>query len=494
MNKSIIKLVTMLLAAVMMLSFISCSVEEDEKEEIVGLSTPVPIPDELIGSIVFSSYRCDDGEYACFDFMQTFVMQYPSVDVELDLADSAEEYFSTLEERIENGTIGDVFTIDSSMLGKYAEKNYIVDLSNHSQGVIDFTSANYDKLYPSKIFYPAALANSLYDGRMFMCPVEYNNTVMFLNLDMLSSIGLDPVVPKDDWTWQEVEQIALKLVEAGYDKPIAMDYSDYSVWGAFARSKNAALYDNVDFADKNLALKLTNPDVLSGIEYLANNFIKAGLVADKTPAEIKAEELSDYGMIICNHSDLVRWEKGLNNRGAAQNSLDWELAHFPRFYDEKTETSVASIGVQTIGLAVFNRDQFNLDNGVYEAIDDDELLAEEKENVENTIVNSIRFALYAMVEEAAVAITGADGYRVPALISANAKKYWRNYPVDGKNTSVFSLYSDFDYPAEVTSFLLLAPSAEINNAMGDAIKKYAESNDISFDVYMQIIQDAVNSH
>ena len=494
MNKNIIKLVTMLLAAVMMISLISCSVEEDDNEEIVGLSTPVPIPDELIGSIVFSSYRCDDGEYACFDYMQTFVMQYPSVDVELDLADSAEEYFSTLEERIENGTIGDVFTIDSSMLAKYAEKNYIVDLSNHSEGVIDFTSDDYNKLYPSKIFYPAALANSLYDGRMYMCPVEYNNTIMFLNLDMLSSVGIDPLVPNDDWTWQEVEQIALKLIEAGYEKPIAMDYSDYSVWGAFARSKDAALYEEINFADKDLALKLTNPDVLSGIEYLANNFIKAGLVADKTPAEIKAEDLSKYGLIICDHSDLVRWEKGLVSNTEGEKSLDWELAHFPRFYDEKTDSSVASIGVQTIGLAVFNREQFNLDNGVYDAIEDDELLAEEKENVENSIVNSIRFALYAMVEEAAVAITGEDGYRVPALMSANAMKYWRNYPVDGKNTSVFSLYSAYDYPAEITSFLLLAPAAEINDAMGEAIKKYAASNDVSFDAYMQIIQDAVNAH
>lgn len=492
MNKNIIKILTMLLAAIMVLSLISCSGKDDDEDELIGLSTPVPIPEELIGSVVFSSYRCDDGEIASFNYMQSFVMQYPSVDIELDLADSAEEYFSTLEERIENGTIGDVFTIDSAMLAKYAEKDYIIDLSEHSEGVIDYTSDEYTKLYPSKLFYPAALANSMYDGRLFMCPVEYNNTVMLLNIDLLNEIGINPVVPKDDWTWQEVEEIAKALVEAGHKSPIVMDYADYSVWGAFARSKSAALYNEVDFAENDIALKLTNPAVLSGIEYLANNFIKTGFVADKTPAELSAADLANYAMVICNHSDIVRWANSL--AGSNSDGFDWELAHFPRFYDEKTETSVATIGVQTIGLAAFNREHYNVVNGVYDAITDEVLLAEEKENVENTIKNSITFALYAMVEEAAVAITGEDGYRVPALITANAKKYWRNFPVDGKNTSVFSLYSAFDYPAEITSFLPLAPSAEINDAIGEAIRLYAESDDISFDIYMQEIQDAVNTH
>lgn len=100
-----------------------------------------------------------------------------------------------------------------------------------------------------------------------------------------------------------------------------------------------------------------------------------------------------------------------------------------------------------------------------------------------------------MVKEAAVAITGPDGYRVPALMSANAMKYWRKYPVDGKNTSVFSLYNENDFAGELSSFLTLAPANEIEKAIGTAIQKYSNDSDSkTFDKYMQEIQDAVNTH
>ena len=72
MNKNIIKILTMLLAAIMVLSLISCSGKDDDEDELIGLSTPVPIPEELIGSVIFSSYRCDDGEIASFNYMQSF--------------------------------------------------------------------------------------------------------------------------------------------------------------------------------------------------------------------------------------------------------------------------------------------------------------------------------------------------------------------------------------------------------------------------------------
>ena len=496
MDKNIIRLFTMLLVAVMMLSLISCSgLTDDDQNKIAGFSTPVPVPDELIGTIVFSSYRTEDGETAHFEYMQAFVMQYPSVDVELDLADSYDEYFATLDERIQNGTIGDIFTIDASMIAKYAEQGLLVDLSEHSEGVIDYTSSEYEKLYPSKLFYQAAYENSLYKGRMYMCPVEYNNTVAFLNVDLLSEIGVDPVVPDDDWTWQDVEEIAAKLTEAGYSTPIVMDYSDYSVWGAFARSKGATLYNQIDFVNLDIEMTLTNPDVLSGIEYMANNFIKKGYVADKLPSEITVSDLSNYAIVICDHSDIVRWGQGLIENESAENGFEWELAHFPGFYDAENDVVNRTIGVQTIGLAVFNRDEYNNINGVYDNITEEELLEEEKENVANVTVNSIKFALYAMVKEAAVALTGDDGYRGPALMSANLMKYWRKYPVDGKNTSVFSLYSKCDFSAEITSFLTLAPSNEIENAFGAAVREYVNAPDgESFDKYMQEIQDAVNTH
>lgn len=103
---------------------------------------------------------------------------------------SYDEYLATLDERIESGEIGDVVLISSEQLPEYVEKGWILDLSSDAEGIIDYTSASFDRLYPSEEYMEAAYNASLYEGRMYMCPVEYLNQVVILNLDLLEAAGL----------------------------------------------------------------------------------------------------------------------------------------------------------------------------------------------------------------------------------------------------------------------------------------------------------------
>lgn len=497
------------LVVVMAVAFIGCSGTEDDEDDDESTGKVNPIPEDLAGNITISSYNAkytaedpygedenNDNDNDLFMFTQAFALQYPSVDVQLDATLGYNEYFDTLDERIENGDIGDVILISSDKLPEYVEKGWIVDISNEANGITDFTDDDFGKLYPSKVYLQAAYDASMYDGRLYMCPVEYLNQVVILNLDLLKAAGIENPVPVDSWTWDDLLSYAKALSESGVETPVLMNYNDYSIWGSFAQGFGGSVYNEVSFADKTIELNLTDPNVIEGLRYFADNFLRTGYVDDKETTEVRGEDLSKYGIIIADHSDIVRWESFLavdteDNPDAV--AFDWEFAHFPGF-EMEDGTVYKNIGVKTLGFAVINRevvkDPEYSDN--YDKTDEE--LKEEEEAIANTIKLSKSLALYAMVRDAAVAYAGDSGYKVPAVISANTMKFWREYPLSGKNTSVFSLYSASDYPAVLTSFMSWNASVEINDALSSVFEEYTENVEMThIDELLQAIQDSANA-
>ena len=309
----------LVLALALVLSFAGCSSSSESTEELQKGNSANPIPPELIGSITISSYNAEftsidpygkdeniENDNDVFLFTQSYALQYPSVDVQVDAVLNYNDYFETLDSRIESGDIGDVALISSSKLPEYVEKGWLVDLTSDANGVIDYTDSEFGKLYPENIYLKAAYDASCYEGKLYMCPVEYNNQVVILNLDMLRDAKIENPVPADDWTWTQLLEYATKLHENGCETPVLMNYNDYSIWGAFAMGFGETLYKDVDFAGKKTELNITDPDVIEGFRYFADNFLRTGYVdASNTTQTVKGEDLSKYGIIICNHSDVV---------------------------------------------------------------------------------------------------------------------------------------------------------------------------------------------
>lgn len=483
-----------ILAAAMILSFAGCG-SNDDKDNNVSTSTSKPVPEDLAGNITISGYKNFDNDNDLFMFVQAFTMQYPSVDVKVDSDYSFDEYFRTLDDRIMKGQTGDVILISSDKLPEYVEKGWIVDLSADANGIIDYTSNSSKKLYPSDVYMKAAYDSSLYNGRMYMCPVEYLNQVVILNLDLLEKAGIENPVPHDQWTWADLAEYAAKLAESGVKTPLLMNYNDYAVWGSFARGFGGSLYNDVSFAGKTSELNFTDPDVIEGLKYFADTFLKTGYTSDKKTSEVKAEDLSKYGIIIADHSDVVRWSSVLKEN-ASDGGLNWEFAHFPGFKADEDSAAYNNIGVKTLGFAVINHEVVDALNGSNVDIDlSEEEKAEQQEALKNTVKNAKTLALYAMVKDAAVSYCGELGYKVPALKSANTMKFWREFPVSGKNTSVFSLYSAYDFPAVLTSFMSWNAAKEVTDNIIDIFDMYAKNpNIIYIDDLVQNIQDAANAN
>ena len=508
-NKLRIALICML-AVVIAVSFIGCSGSKDKDKDDSSSGKANPVPEDLAGSIIISSYNAkytaedpygedenNDNDNDLFMFTQSFALQYPSVDVQLDATLGYEDYFNTLDSRIESGDIGDVVLISSDKLPEYVEKGWIVDISNEANGVTDFTDSNFGKLYPSKVYMQAAYDASMYDGRLYMCPVEYLNQVVILNLDLLKAAGIENPVPSDSWTWDDLLSYAGALRESGVETPILMNYNDYSIWGAFAQSFGGSIYNDVSFADKTVELNLTDPNVIEGLKYFADNFLRTGYVDNKQTKDVRGEDLSKYGIIVADHSDVVKWQNYLavdTEDDPDAVVFDWEFAHFPGFASEDGKV-YKNIGVKTLGFAVINREVVKSSDYATDFDKSDEELEEEAKEIANTIKLSKSLALYAMVKEAAVAYAGDVGYKVPAVVSANSMKFWREYPLSGKNTSVFSLYSENDYPAVLTSFMSWNASLEVKDEIADVFDAYTQDSTMThIDELLQTIQDAANAN
>ena len=478
MKKHFIRNLCLLLAAALLIScFAACKDDKkkDKEDDPDIFVTPKPSPEELGGIVTLSTYRTAPNDTSAFMFIQEYVLQYPGVEVYNDNEYTYDEYFATLDERVENGTIGDVFLVDSDRLAKYVEKGYVVNLSPYCKNLVEFTSGKYKKLYPDTDFFRAAYEDALYENRLYMIPTEYENKAVLINLDLFEQNGLS--VPSDKWTWDDVLEYAQTLKEAGVANPIVMDYTDFSVWGAFALGGGGELFKFADEKTGETRLNLTDPKVSSGLKMLAEDFIAGGLISDKVPAELTGEELRQSAIVIISHSDLRHWEDELQDE-----SFAWEFAHFPRFSsDDEKDPYNHNIGVKTLGFAIRVRDY------------DPEEYSENDILMEDQI--RVQLALYALVPEAAVALAGTTGYRVPALISANEKRFWREYPLSGKNTSVFSLYNTADFSATLEAHMISTAASELKDSVGEAIKQFAADPDAaSLDDLLQKIQDNVSAN
>lgn len=420
----------------------SCGTESVGEETVKA--TAKPTPESLIAQIRLSGYTYFDKATNLDNFYLNFNKKYPGVEVTVYRDDvGTETYFEAIDAIIESGNLevlGDVVLLDTARMTKLAQAGKLINLSNYVGDVLDFDT--YSKINPNTALLPAAYDACLYDGQLYMSAIEYNHKFVFLNVSMLEENGYS--FPKDDWTWDTLSEIAVELKSKGIDTPIAMDYSDYDVWGAFARSNGADIYDNVG-TDKSIKdLSLTNPDVVSGLEYLADLVDPAkGLVDCIDASGIDAKDISKYAFIVADHEDITNWKETICDENC---DFSWDYIHFPRWNHEDADgiiTYSQSIGANVYGFAVIDHGDSDTYNAAFYRA-------------------CAYLALQANVASAAEAYC-LDGEAVPANRVANSKKFWREYPMEGKNSSVFSNFAETaDFCATLSCFMPIYSEDEID--------------------------------
>ncbi len=472
MNKNLSKVLSTAIGSVLALALLTgCSSTKKEEVNKV-LPTAAPVPDHIISQISFSGYLFDEDSSSMSEYIAAFNLNYPAVEVSVAFDDvSAESYFEQLDDRVESGEIGSVFLVDNQSMAKYAAQGKIIPLDKYLNNLLNYDS--YEKLDPAKDLLPAAYKAGVYNGELYMAGLEYNHKFVFLNWDLIENSGFE--FPDDDWSWDDLFTMAEKIKADGAETPIAMDYNDYAIWGAFARSNGTDIYEYVGDENTEKVLNLAHPDVVAGLEYMADNVNpEKGLVDCIDASDLDIEDISKYAFIVADHDDIAVWSEYLTSEEC---DFEWDYAHFPRWNDDvkMDENGKAlyyqSIGAKVYGLAVYNYGESETYNEEYYKA-------------------CATFALNALVDNAAENYTG-DGESVPANKDVNDMKFWREFPAEGKNSSVFSLFADSaDFADNLSSFMPVTAESEID--ITDAILDYF-AGAVSMAESLQELQDYANA-
>ena len=450
MKKALKIIIAVALTLLLTFSFFGCA--EKKKDDDGPKATPRPTPEALVNEIRLSGYLYADRAQNLERYKSVFVSDYPSVEINIDLDRvSPELYFETLDDLMNSDDLseaGDVILLDAPRMAKYAQEGKIIDLTQYIGTVLNFDT--YKKINPATDLLPAAYEACFYNGSVYMIALEYNHKFVLLNYSLIGDAGFS--FPHDDWTWDDMVEIAEALKEKGVETPIAMDYTDYAIWGAFARSYGQDSYDYVGNSEDVKELDLTHPGVVKGLEDMADIIDPArGLVACVNSKDIEPDDISKYAFIVADHEDIARWSEALlaaEDEESEGEKWTWDFIHFPRWEDDNYEENGIyhqAIAANVYGFAVVN-------HGKSETYNDD------------FYRTCAYLALYATVKDAAEGYAD-QGQSVPANKEANSEKFWREYPKAGKNSSVFSNFAESaDFAGSLGCFMPTMSAGEINIA------------------------------
>ena len=471
--KKMLKKLLVAFISILLVAAVLCSCSEAEEEETVQ-ATPKPNPQNLVAQVKLSGYLYYDKAENLSTYIDVFHQDYPGVEVTINRDYvSTDVYFEALDDIMAGDNleeVGDVVLMDAARMEKYAAEGKLVDLSQYIGDVLNYDT--YNKINMSTDLLPAAYDACLYNDSIYMVALEYNHKFVFLNYSLISQVGES--FPTDDWTWDDLVRIAEKVkTELNVETPVAMDYTSYEIWGAFARSYGQDIYDYVGNSDDTKRLNLTHPDVVQGIEDMADIVNpERGLVKCINASDIDAADLSKYAFVIADHEDITLWEEYICSEEC---DFEWDYIHFPRWNAEdyeETGTYYQAIATEVYGFAVIN-------HGITD------------EYTDEFYRSCAYLALYATVEEAAEAYA-LDGESVPANKAANSLKFWREYPAAGKNSSVFSNFAETaDFAGYLACFMPTTSESEID--IMAAIEAYWNGTSTMMDALQQLQDYALAS-
>jgi multiple sugar transport system substrate-binding protein len=219
MKKHVNGFLVMLLLLSLLLA--ACSSKEDEDATEVPEEAPAtPVPTQATEptapsgpvSITYFTFSAAPDHLEDLDQMiQSFQAAHPNVEVQVETA-AWDDYFTSLQDMIDNGTPPDVFELNYENFVSFASKGALLDMD---------PLAAADKDFDQDIFYPRAYNAFNLDGQQLGLPATFSTVVLFYNKDMFDAAGLD--YPAADWSWDDTVTAAAQLTDA-----------DAGVWGLYS--------------------------------------------------------------------------------------------------------------------------------------------------------------------------------------------------------------------------------------------------------------------
>jgi len=139
-----------------------------------------------------------------------FEKENPTIQVDLVSVPGA-NYLQKETLMLATKTAPDVLRVDHYNFPKLVEDGYFADLTPY---------ASRDPSYRAADFWPSAMAENTYQGRLYGLNVLFGGEVLYCNKTLFKSAGLtDPFIlaKKGEWTWEQFRKDAIAMTRFGSD-------------------------------------------------------------------------------------------------------------------------------------------------------------------------------------------------------------------------------------------------------------------------------------
>lgn len=305
----------------------SSSQDTTTKEEKTGEQTTVNEADFSGKTLTVGIWGGNDAEAAALNQVVADFEAKTGAKVELK---TYTDINTQLQADFIGGTAPDVFYVDGSMFPFYATLDVLEPL--------DPNEMNADKYYPNLLG-----AFTAEDGTIYAIPKDVSTLAMYINTDLLSSVGytVGDVPDSLEEMVNFLPELQAKLDEKyGEGQIVAMTYNQ-----DLARNLHLLERNGASVADENEYSTLSSEGVLKNLEFMLS-LIKTN--AYKTPADLGLGWNGEvFGTGKCVIMEEGNWVYG----NLVQNYPDihFEVIDMPSYLGEKSSMSF------TVGYAIYNQ-------------------------------------------------------------------------------------------------------------------------------------------
>lgn len=315
------RLLSALLAAVMVLSLAACGSSNEEPADDAQTSDG-----ELSGEITFVAWGSDN-ELACDQkAVEKFMELHPGTTVTFEALN--DDYATTVETRFLGGESPDVIYGHPQTLLSWIQEGMLMPITD----VYD----SHEELWDEEVFFTNLYDSYLYDGEYYAIPVGADTTVLFYNKDILDAAGVE--YPTKDTTWEEFADMCNKVTvrdEEGIPSVLGIG-SITGQWMNILYSMGGKVLDNMNNPTE---VVFESPEALEMLTWINDNYKAEG---GFTPSENDATYLQggfgggEEAFYMSGVYDIV-WMCDIED-------FAWDIAPIPESMEEEGDTGVLYCG------------------------------------------------------------------------------------------------------------------------------------------------------
>ncbi|MFQ6058038.1 MAG: ABC transporter substrate-binding protein [Anaerolineae bacterium] len=272
-------------------------------------TTPLPTPVAVTWSFWGDPWEVDIN----MRVINTFQVEYPHITI-LARTVPRDIYFDWLEAQWAQGQWPDVMFLDDIPL--YAARGLLENLDPY------IAKDDYDL----SDFYPGLLELFKYQDSLYGLPRDNDTKVIFYNKQLFDEAGLP--YPSDDWTWQDLRELALKLTRRedvmGKIVQYGFAYEPMEWWILWVWQNGGEVFDD-DFAPTRTTIN--SPQAIEALQFLAD---LTNVDQVTPPFEVQRSSLSIGRLFQKGQLAMAFGNHALVPAFAQIEGLRWDVVGLPR--------------------------------------------------------------------------------------------------------------------------------------------------------------------